>query len=162
MPALATSDLVHAAAASLPAVTTEVTTTLPVDAATAFELFADVVEIPRWLPVVQAAHVLERDRGGRATRVSFRVALERASLGYILSYRYLPGERRVTWTSPSGRTIQVDGEASFVALSAHACLMTYRLGLDLPVSSEWLTRHYDNHAASAVVGHFREYVRRHT
>jgi len=160
-PALATSDLVRAAAASVAPVTTEVATTLPVAARTGFELFADVAEIPRWLSVVQAAHVLERDPAGRAVRVSFRAALERASLGYVLDYQYQADQLRVRWSSAPGRTIRVEGEASFVELSPRACLMSYRLSLELPVSSEWLTRHYDNHAASAVVGHFREYVRRH-
>ena len=36
----------------------EVSTTLPVSAGVAYEVFADAVETPRWLPVVQAARVL--------------------------------------------------------------------------------------------------------
>jgi hypothetical protein len=38
--------------------------------------------------------------------------------------------------------------------------MSYRLSLELPVSGPCVERHYDGHAASAVVGDFREHLRR--
>lgn len=158
--ALATSDLVRAAAASLSPVTTEVAATLPVRAHVAYEVFADTGETPRWLSVVQAAHVLERGVDGRPARVSFRAAFERASLGYVVHYEYRPEDLTVAWWSSRAGSIRVDGEARFAPLSAKACLMTYRLSLELPVSSDWLERHFDGHAASAVVGDFREHLRR--
>lgn len=158
--ALATSDLVRAAAASLSPVTTEVAATLPVRAHVAYEVFADTGETPRWLSVVQAAHVLERGVDGRPARVSFRAAFERASLGYVVHYEYRPEDLTVAWWSSRAGSIRVDGEARFAPLSAKACLMTYRLSLELPVSNDWLERHFDGHAASAVVGDFREHLRR--
>ena len=74
MPALAldTSELVRAANASFPPATTEVAATLPVRAHVAYEIFADTGETPRWLYVIQEAHVLERGVDGRASQVSFR------------------------------------------------------------------------------------------
>jgi len=158
--ALATSDLVRAANAVFPPVTTEVAATLPVRAHVGYEVFADTSETPRWLSVVQAAHVLERGVDGRPSRVSYRAAFERATLGYVLRYEYLPEDLTVRWWSSRAGGIVVDGEARFTPLSARACLMTYRLSLDLPVSRDWIEAHFDGHAASAVVGDFREHLRR--
>ncbi len=158
--ALATSELVRAATASFPSATTEVAATLPVRAQVAYEVFADTGETPRWLSVVQSAHVLARHPSGRAARVSFRAAFERATVGYVLDYDYRPETLTVSWRSSRAGSIILDGEARFSPLSHRACLMTYRLTLDLPVSDGWLERHYDGHAASAVVGDFREHLRR--
>lgn len=162
MPALAvaTSDLVRAANAAFPSATTEVAATLPVRAHVAYEVFADTGETPRWLSVIQAAHVLERGVDGRPSRVSFRAAFDRASISYALHYDYWPEDLTVAWRSATGGSIRIDGEARFTPLSDRACLMTYRLTLDMPVAGDWLERHYDGHAASAVVGDFREHLRR--
>ena len=73
--ALATSELVRAANASFPPATTEVAATLPVRAHVAYEIFADTAETPRWLSVIQAAHVLERGADGRPAKVSFRAGV---------------------------------------------------------------------------------------
>src|SRR5262249_42657631 len=78
----------------------EVSPTLSVGAGVAYEVFADAVEIPRWLPIVQAARVLSRNRDGRAERVAFTRKLERGSLGYTLNYVYDPTTFTVTWTTP--------------------------------------------------------------
>ncbi|MBP8811785.1 MAG: hypothetical protein KBG48_16590 [Kofleriaceae bacterium] len=156
----ATSSLLRAAAAALPPVSTEVATTLPVRADLAFEVFADAGETPRWLSVVQSARVLTRTPEGRPAQVAFRANLDRATLGYVVSYEYLPAEGIIRWSTTAESSICVAGEARFAPLSARACLMTYRLRLDLPVSSAVLETHYDAHAASAVVGDFREHLRR--
>ena len=148
------------ASAAIPPVTTEVATTLPVRAHVAYELFGDVASTPRWLPVVQAVSILDRGPDGRPHRVSFRAAFERATLGYVLHYQYRPEDLAIAWTTARAGAIRVEGEARFVPLSDRACLMTYRLALELPVSPGWMERHYDGHAASAVVGDFREYLRR--
>ena len=157
---LATSAMVRAAAASMPPITTEVSVTLPVAAAEAFEVFADAGETPRWLRVVQAAHVLDRGADGRPRTVSFRAAFDRATLGYVVRYHYHLETLTIRWTTRPTSALRVEGEARFTALSARASLMTYRLSLELPVSQEWLEDHYDGHAASAVVGDFREHLRR--
>ena len=78
----------------------EVSTTLSVGAGAAFEIFADAVEIPRWLPLVQTARVLDRTAAGRAQRVQFTRKLERGSLGYTLEYTYAPDTYTIGWTTP--------------------------------------------------------------
>ena len=55
----------------------EVSTTLTVGAKTAYEVFADAVEVPRWLPLVQTARVLARHADQRPSRVAFTRKLER-------------------------------------------------------------------------------------
>lgn len=159
MPA-ATSELLRSALDALPPVSTAAAATLPVAAGVAYAAFADIAATPRWLAVVQAASVVARDPDGRPTQVSFRAAFERATLGYVLHYTYQPADLVVSWVTSRRGAIYVAGEARFTALSSRASLMNYRLSLDLPVSGAWLERHYANHAASAVVGDFREHLRR--
>jgi hypothetical protein len=138
----------------------EVSTTLTVSAGSAFEVFADAVEIPRWLPLVQSARILTRRTDGRPTRVAFTRKLERGSLGYTLQYDYDPSTYTITWTTPSTSNVVMSGEARFVPLSARACLMLYRLVLDLPIVDDLVSHELDGHPASLVVSEFREHLRR--
>jgi hypothetical protein len=138
----------------------EVSTTLSVSAPVAYEVFADAVEVPRWLPLVQTAHVLSRAYDGRASRVAFTRKLERGSLGYTLEYLYDPSTYTVSWSTPATSNVVLAGEARFVPLSARACLMLYRLVLDLPIVDDLVSNELDGHPASIVVAEFREHLRR--
>jgi hypothetical protein len=138
----------------------EVSTTLNVSAGAAFEIFADAVEIPRWLPLVQSARVVNLQPDGRPSRVAFTRKLERGSLGYTLEYRYDPTSYTIRWSTPSSSNVVLSGEARFVPLSTRACLMLYRLTVDLPVVDDILTTELDGHPASLVVAEFREHLRR--
>lgn len=138
----------------------EVSTTLTVGAATAYEVFADAVEIPRWLPIVQAARVLARGYDGRPSKVAFTRKLERGSLGYTLEYSYDPTSLSVVWSTPASSNVTLNGEARFVPLSNRACLMLYRLVLDLPIVDDLINSELDKHPASLVVAEFREHLRR--
>jgi hypothetical protein len=138
----------------------EVSTTLTVSAGVAYEIFSDAVEIPRWLPIIQAARTIVRYPDGRPHRVAFTRKLERGSLGYTLEYRYDPASLMVAWTTPEASNVVLTGEARFVPLSARACLMRYRLVLDLPVVDDLLSSELDRHPASHVVAEFREHLRR--
>ncbi len=138
----------------------EVSTTLTVSAGSAFEIFADTVEIPRWLPLVQAARVVSRYEDGRAQRVSFTRKLERGSLGYTLEYTYLPSTYTVAWTTPPDSNVVLSGEARFVPLSGRACLMLYKLVMELPIVDDLIASELDGHPASLVVAEFREHLRR--
>jgi hypothetical protein len=138
----------------------EVSTTLGVSAGAAFEVFADAVEIPRWLPLVQSARVLALQTDGRPSRVAFTRKLERGSLGYTLEYRYDPSTYTITWGTPSTSNVILSGEARFVPLSTRACLMLYRLILDLPIVDDLISTELDGHPASLVVAEFREHLRR--
>lgn len=138
----------------------EVSTTLPVGAAVAYEIFSDVVETPRWLPVVQSAKVLERTESGRPAKVAFMGRLERGSLGYTLHYKYDDASLLVSWQTPESSGVLLAGEARFLPLSARACLMVYRLAMELPMSAGWCDPSYEGHPASAVVADFREHLKR--
>jgi len=138
----------------------EVSTTLTVSAQTAYEVFTDAIEIPRWLPIVQTARVLTRGEDGRPKRVSFTRKLERGSLGYTLHYTYDVDALTVSWTTPDGSNVVMSGEARFVPLSSRACLMLYRLVLDLPIVDDLINSELDKHPASLVVAEFREHLRR--
>ena len=141
-------------------ISSEVSTTLSVSAGAAFEIFADAVEIPRWLPLVQSARVLAMQPDGRPSRVSFTRKLERGSLGYTLEYRYDPSTYTITWATPRTSNVVLTGEARFVPLSTRACLMLYQLVLDLPIVDDLITTELDGHPASLVVAEFREHLRR--
>jgi hypothetical protein len=151
--------IAYAADAASPLVS-EVSTTLTVSAKTAYEVFTDAIEIPRWLPIVQTARVLVRGDEGRPTRVAFTRKLERGSLGYTLEYAYDATTLTATWTTPDSSNVVMSGEARFVPLSSRACLMLYRLVLELPIVDDLINSELDKHPASLVVAEFREHLRR--
>ena len=138
----------------------EVSTTLPVSSGVAYEVFADVGETPSWLPMVQTARVVSRNAQGRPTKASFLARLARASIGYTLEYTYDTPGLVVSWCTPATSSVLVSGEARFVSLSTQACLMSYRLVMDLPLNPDFSHSLYDGHPASAVVADFREHLRR--
>jgi hypothetical protein len=138
----------------------EVSTTLPVGAGVAYEIFSDVVQTPRWLPVVQSVKVLERTPAGRPEKVAFMGKLERGSLGYTLLYRYDDQSLLVSWQTADSSSVLLTGEARFLPLSARACLMVYRLAMELPMQVGWSDPHYEGHPASSVVADFREHLKR--
>jgi hypothetical protein len=143
-----------------PPASSEVSTTLNISAGAAFEVFADAVEIPRWLPLVQTARVMSLEMNGRPSRVAFTRRLERGSLGYTLEYRYDPSTYTISWSTPSTSNMVLSGEARFVPLSSRACLMVYRLVIDMPIVDDLVTSELDGHPASLVVAEFREHLRR--
>ena len=134
----------------------EVSTTLSVSAGAAFEVFADAVEIPRWLPLVQTARVLANHPDGRPARVAFTRRLERGSLGYA----YDPSTHTISWQTPATSSVVLSGQARFVPLSMRACLMMYSLVLELPVVDDMISNELEGHPASLVVAEFREHLRR--
>jgi hypothetical protein len=54
----------------------------------------------------------------------------------------------------------LSGEARFVPLSSKACLLLYRLVIDLPIVDDLVSSELDGHPASTVVSEFREHLRR--
>jgi uncharacterized membrane protein len=138
------------------------TTTLPVSAQRAFELFCDLRRAPEWVSVVRSVQILAEDSRGYATRVAFLAVLERATIGYTLSYRPNPDKLAVSWESEPGGSVIVRGRAEFSALGPKASMMHYQLQLDVPVGTlpAWGDPFFDGHAASAVLGDFRDFVHR--
>ena len=138
----------------------EVSTTLSVSAGVAYEVFTDAIEIPRWLPLVQTSRIVARGPDGRPEAVTFTRKLERGSLGYTLHYTYDATTRTVSWSTPPSSNVVLSGEARFVPLSSRACLMLYRLVIELPIVDDLLESELDKHPASNVVAEFREHLRR--
>ena len=147
-------------AASTSPISSDVSTSLSVSAAAAYEIFSDAIEIPRWLPMVQTARTLVRCTDGRPQRVAFIRMVERGSLGYTLEYSYDPLTFTVAWTTPRASNVVLTGEARFIPLSNRACLMRYRLVIDLPIVDDLITSELAKHPASQVVAEFREHLRR--
>lgn len=141
-------------------ITTEVSATLPVGAGTAYAAFADVARTPSWLSIVQSARIARTDDGGRPSVVAFLARLERATIGYSLHYRWDPARLAVTWATPEGGSVRIAGDARFTPLTARACLMHYRLAIELPFSADWANASFEGNAAAAVASEFREYLRR--
>ena len=56
--------------------------------------------------------------------------------------------------------VVLHGEARFIHLSNRACMMMYRLVLDLPIVDDLINSELDKHPASHVVAEFREHLRR--
>lgn len=136
------------------------TVALPRPAPDCYALFADIERTPEWLRVIRSAVVTERDRHARPRRVAFLARLKRATIGYSCLYRYRADDLRVAWTTVDGASIRVRGHAQFQALGGKACLMTYRLEVDLgsnglPAFDDAL---FDAHASSATLSDFRDFV----
>jgi len=138
----------------------EVSSTLPLAAGVAYEIFADVVQTPRWLPIVESASIVARNLAGRPEKVAFVGRLERGSIGYTLVYRYDDTNLQVAWQTAEASSVVLTGDARFLPLSPRACLMVYRLVLEIPASAGWRDSAYRGHPASAVVADFREYLKR--
>ena len=138
-------------------------TTLPMNASSAYALFCDIQLIPEWLRIVQSVAVLGRDGRNRVTRASFVALLERGSLGYSLVYEYDASALSVEWRGTDGQLFQARGSAQFQPMGDRASLMHYDLAVedDLHGFLNWQDPLYGGHPASAVVHDFRDYVKRH-
>jgi hypothetical protein len=135
-------------------------TSLPIDATTAFEAFCRAESIPSWLSIVQSVRVLSRTRSGRPARAAFVGRLQTGTIGYTLFYRYSEAERAVSWGTAAGSMTLVAGRAQFIPLGERATLMQYQLALDLPEDAlpDWSDPFLSGHTTSVVMNDFREFV----
>jgi len=137
-----------------------ITTTLPVNAQTCYELFCDVDRIPDWVSAVRSVQSLAFDDEGRPVKAAFLASVGRGSTGYTLEYRYFDQHRLVTWSTPKGTTARVAGRALFLPLGERASMMHYQLEVDWPPALGLGRSLYDGHPASASLNDFRDYVTR--
>lgn len=135
------------------------TATLPVPAIHAFDCFADLEALPAWLPIIRRVHVHRRDGLDRPTLVSFLAGLDRGTIGYSLRYDYQPEVLGIRWSTPADTNLRVSGWVRFASLGPAACLMEYQLRVDRDGLPSWRDPVFDQHAPSAVLCHFREYIR---
>ena len=163
--------------ASSPSWSSALTTALPRDVQSCYELFCAIERTPEWLPVVRSAVVNRRDDRGRPDQVSFLARLVRATIGYTCTYEYTDGPdgvRQVSWRTRADANFRVKGIARFAPLtapstdaaqppgSAGTCLMLYTLDVDLGPGDlpTWCDTHFAAHPASAALAEFREFVLR--
>ena len=140
----------------------QLSVTLPVSAAMAYEVFCDIEQIPRWVSIVSSVQILEATPRGRARRAAFMADLNGGSIGYTLEYEYRNADRICSWWTPDQPQMRVGGRAQFNPLGDRACLMSYELYVDIPsgVTAGWNDPYFDGHAPSAVLGDFRDYLSR--
>lgn len=132
-------------------------------AAYCYQRFCQVDEVPTWLWVVGGAVVHTRDELGRALEVDFMGQLERASVGYALSYAYDDGKMTVSWSNrkSSGAVKAMSGSAHFIPDGPDACRLRYTLTSQLSGTlPAWDDRLYQNRPAEAVVLDFCEWLDR--
>lgn len=139
-----------------------VCSTLPISADEAFDIFCDIDNSPEWISVLKSARVLGRTDSGRPLRAAFLARLQNASIGYTLYYRYEEKDRTVSWGTAPGSMTLVAGTAQFAPLGDKACLMNYRLTLELPGEAlpPWEDPFFSGHASSVVMNDFRDYLSR--
>jgi len=126
-----------------------------------YERFCQVDEVPTWLWVVGGAVVHKRDEQDRALEVDFMGHLERASVGYALSYRYDDVKREVTWHNrrSSGAVKAISGAAHFIPEQDGGCTLRYSLRSELSgYLPDWDDRLYRSRPAEAVVLDFCEWL----
>jgi uncharacterized membrane protein len=140
---------------------TYLSTTLPVAAERAYELFCDIDRLPEWMSVVRSARVINRYADGRARRTAFIGELERASVGYTLDYSYDDVALVVSWTTARDATTRISGSARFDDLGPRSCMLHYELDLQAHASlPAWDDPMFDGHPSSAVLADFRDYLSR--
>jgi len=138
-----------------------ITTTLGVSAFTAYRQFADMEKLPHWFPIVQSVDVESWLPTGDPERVSFLARNAEGTIDYELMYRFEPANMRVHWKTMPGANVYVSGWAKFTPLANATCMMEYQLYVDRRELPEWRDPFFENHAPSAVLHHFRDYINRH-
>lgn len=139
----------------------ELSTTLPVSAASAYALFVDCERTPEWMSIIRMARILRKREDGRPLSAAFIANLDHASLGYTLSYDYQDSEFSLSWSTSAQVNTQISGKCSFVPLGDKACMMHYEVCREsdgqLP---EWGDEMYQGHPASAALCEFRDFINR--
>ena len=137
-----------------------ITTTLPVCSLAAYRKFAAVEEVVDWLPVIHSVRVMSRNHNGRPERVSFLAEMTRATIGYVLEYEYQEADLTIRFSTPEDAAVQISGWARFTPLGHYASLMEYQLRVERGGLPAWSDSFFENHAPSAVLHHFRDYLER--
>lgn len=138
-----------------------ITTTLSVAAHTGYREFSDLEKLLSWLPILQSVRVDSRAATGDPERVVFVGRHARGTVEYALTYRFEPEQMRIRWTTTPDAQVAVSGWAKFTPLAPTVCLMEYQLYVDRRDLPAWSDPFFENHAPSAVLHHFRDYINRH-
>lgn len=104
----------------------EATADLACPAARAWDLLADVMQTPAWVPGLAEARVIEGD-AARPQVVQFVSMPSTGSLEYSLRYSYDDATRTLRWTPVGADARGVEGEARIEALDGDRCRLRYQL-----------------------------------
>lgn len=138
-----------------------ITTTLPVSALEAYRQFSAMEKLPVWFPLVQQVEIRSHHASGVPERVGVTARHASGTVDYELVYQFEPQTMRVRWATSADSPVYVSGWAKFTPLTPAACLMEYQLYVDRRELPAWRDPFYENHAPSAVLHHFRDYINRH-
>lgn len=99
-----------------------------------FQVVTDMERYPEWASDVKDVSVLERDRDGRPTLVSFRAGAFGRSASYTLAYDYTHAPTELRWHQVAGDvTSRMDGRYAFEETGEQSTLVTYELAAELVV-----------------------------
>ncbi len=93
-----------------------------------FDALCDFESYPEWQQAVESVEVLERDAGGIATTVAFRIDAKVRKIAYTLRYHH-DAPKRIWWELIEGDVAAVEGEYLLDA-DGDSTRATYRLGID--------------------------------
>ena len=99
-----------------------------------YEVFCDVTRMTSWISVLRSVSVRTRHDDGKPREVAFLASLDRATLGYTLTYSYDDRECRVAWCPQPDSGVKVEGWVKFRPLTPDTCVMICRSWID-PASS---------------------------
>jgi ribosome-associated toxin RatA of RatAB toxin-antitoxin module len=99
------------------------------------EVISDFEAYPEWAGQLKEVRVLERDRQGRGTVVSFEVETPMFPAAYTLRYDYAPGDAGMSWSYVEGTLDDLAGSYTLEPLDDRSTRVTYELlvGLKLPL-----------------------------
>jgi|GEM_PF-3687012 len=138
-----------------------ITTTLSVSALEGYRQFSDMAKLPVWFPLVDSVDIRSRHPDGAPERVGVVARNAAGTVAYELRYQFEPDAMCIRWTTEADAAVYVSGWAQFTPLSPVACLMEYQLYVDRRDLPKWRDPFFENHAPSAVLHHFRDYINRH-
>src|SRR5215218_7105393 len=92
---------------------------------------ADFDAYPDWVGNLDQVEVLARDRGGRGSRVAFRLGTPWGEQAYTLAYRYQPKDAGMSWTYVEGTLEDLAGSYTLEPTDDGTTRVTYRLEVAL-------------------------------
>ena len=101
--------------------------------AVVLDVIADFAAYPEWASGVRLAEVLERDAGGRATRVRFQLDAGPIRDTYVLGYQW-DGDAGVRWQmAEAGAVVSGMTGAYLLAGESGGTEVTYELAVDVRI-----------------------------
>ncbi len=100
------------------------------DAATVFDVAADLASYPKWVSGVNRVDIEETDADGRPLRAAFEVEGFIKRINYVLEYEY-EYPTRIAWRAVPGDDIEeMDGHYEFTPLEGGGTEILYALRVE--------------------------------